>query len=89
MKKNPKTPKTAAEMAAHARARTPFQSLYLDGYLTTGGTYMIATAPRWTDNGKPRDLAAILPAPLEGTRVVPMYVAVDPDLINELRELLD
>lgn len=89
MKKTPKTPKTAAEMAAHARARTPFRDLYLDGYVTTGGTYMIATRGRWTDNGKPRDLAAILPVRLEGTRVFPMYVAVDPDLINELRELLD
>lgn len=58
-------------------------------YVTSGGTYIIATHPSWTDSGQPRDLVAVTPLALEGTRVLPLYVAVNPDLVTALREELD
>ena len=58
-------------------------------YITEGGTYMLATPPEWTDSRKPRDLIAITPGPLGGTRVHPLWVAVDPDFIQALRDRLD
>lgn len=58
-------------------------------YVTRGGTYVIASAPNWNDSGEARDLVAILPMALEGTRVIPLYVAVNPDLIDALRAALD
>lgn len=58
-------------------------------YLTDGGTYVIATDPSWTDSGHPRDLVAILPMALEGSRVIPLYVAVNPELVTALREEID
>ena len=66
-------------------------SLYsgLIGYLTTGGTYVLATSPQWTDSGLARDLVAILPAALNGTRVVPLTPLVNPDVVDALREGLD
>lgn len=58
-------------------------------YWTPGGHYVIATDGKWTDSGAPRDLAVILPLPIEGTRVIPLYVGVNPDLITALRAALD
>lgn len=59
-------------------------------YRARGGTYIIASQGTITDSGRPRDLIAILPGSLDlGTRVLPLYVAVDPDLVDALRSALD
>lgn len=58
-------------------------------YISKGGTYIIATAGTWTDSGRPRDAVAILPGALEGSRVLPLYIGVSPDLIEALRAELD
>jgi len=39
--------------------RKPHNGDQLVSYITKGGTYVIASAGRWNDNGLPRDLAAI------------------------------
>lgn len=74
--------------AAKARCTGPID-ISLAGYVTDGGTYILATSPRWSDSGRLRDLIAILPGPLEGTRVIPLWLAVDPDLVADLRAALD
>ena len=54
-------------------------------YSTQGGTVIIASSGHGNDSGLPRDLAAVLPAPLNDVgRVIPLYVAVNPDLITKL-----
>lgn len=58
-------------------------------YVTRGGTYVIASAPNWSDSGEARDLVAVLPMALEGTRVLPLWPTVNPDLIEALRAALD
>ena len=58
-------------------------------YVTEGGTYIIACSPKLTDDGKPHDLVAILPAALGGTRVIPLRPTVNPDLIEALTLHLD
>lgn len=59
-------------------------------YVTRGGTYVIASAPNWSDSGEARDLVAILPLALENwTHVLPLCPTVNPDLIKALRETLD
>lgn len=66
---------------------------YLDacnvGYVTDGGTYVIASTPAWNDDDRPHDLVAVLPAPIEGTRVLPLRPNVNPDLVDALRAALD
>ena len=76
-----------ADCAAN-RATGPLHS-WCTAYVTEGGTYMLATPPEWTDSGRPRDLIAITPGPIDGTRVHPVWMAVDPDLIQALRDHLD
>lgn len=39
--------------------RRPFEGHQLISYITSGGTYVIASAPKWNDGGVMRDLAAI------------------------------
>lgn len=58
-------------------------------YVTDGGTWMLATRGEATDSGCPRDLLAVTPGPIGGTRVHPLYIAVDPDLVDALRAALD
>ena len=58
-------------------------------YVTDGGTYVIASNGQATDSGRPRDLLAVLPLPIEGSRVVPLWPAVNPDLVVALRSALD
>ena len=59
-------------------------------YMTRGGTYVIASAPKWNDSGEAHDLVAILPMALENwTRVLPLRPTVNPDLLRALREALD
>lgn len=66
---------------------------YLDtwtvGSVTEGGTYVIASSPDWNDDDQPHDLVAVLPAPIEGTRVLPLRPNVNPDLVGALRAALD
>ncbi|WP_211440110.1 hypothetical protein [Corynebacterium glutamicum] len=64
---------------------TEYSDQFTATYLTEGGTYIIAS--RWRDECK--DLVAILPGPLEGTRVLPLQISVNPDLIDALRKELD
>ena len=75
-------------MAGAILQREPFGAAaghpWVMGYPTKGGTYMIATAGRATDSGRPRDLVAIDPA----GNVHQVWVAVNPDFIAELKELL-
>ncbi|MDO4717525.1 MAG: hypothetical protein Q4B08_08170 [Propionibacteriaceae bacterium] len=74
--------------AAKARCTGPID-ISLAGYITDGGTYILASRPEWTDSGRPRDLVAVLTAPLQGTRVIPLWPAVNPDLVADLRAALD
>lgn len=64
---------------------TEYSDQFTATYLTEGGTYIIAS--RWRDECK--DLVAILPGPLEGTRVLPLNISVNSELINRLRKELD
>lgn len=66
------------------RMRRPFNGPYVSGYFTKGGSFVLANRGMWNDNGKPRDLALILPADLGKGQVIPLYVAVNPDFIAEL-----
>lgn len=59
------------------------------GYTTDGGTYVLASAPAANDDDRPRDLIAVLPAPIEGTRVVVLRPTVNPDLVKALRDHFD
>lgn len=51
-------------------------------YVSDGGTWMLASHPRWNDDGKPHDLAAVL---RDGT-VLALRPTVNPELIQQLRE---
>ena len=59
------------------------------GYVTEGGTYILASSPSWSDDGRPRDLVAILPVALGESRVLVLRPTVHPDLVAELRAALD
>lgn len=59
------------------------------GYTTEGGTYMIASAPTGNDSGRPRDLLAVLPAPVEGSRIKVLRPTVTSELILALRKHFD
>ena len=75
------------EAAAH-RATGPLDS-WLTAYTTEGGTYVMASNPDWNDDHRPHDLVVVLPAPIEGTRVLPLRPTVNPDLVDALRAALD
>lgn len=75
-------------------ARQRFTSLYLQGYVTAGGTYMLASPARWNDNGQRRDLIALLPGRLMrdlggGGPVVPVSMFVNPVLVEFIRDFLE
>lgn len=74
--------------AAKARA-TGAIDVWTTAYVTDGGTWIIASSPNSTDSGRPRDLVAVLPAAIEGSRVVMLWPTVHPDLIATLRSGLD
>lgn len=59
------------------------------GYVTEGGTYVLASPPSWTDDGEPHDLVAIFPVPLEGSRVAVLRPTVNPAWVAQLRAALD
>lgn len=60
-----------------------------DAYVTDGGTYVIATPGGITDDHRPHDLVAVLPTPVEGSRVLVLRPTVNPDLVAALRQHLD
>lgn len=58
-------------------------------YVTDGGTHVIASSGAMNDDLHPHDLLAILPAPVEGTRVMILRPTVNPELVAALRAALD
>lgn len=58
------------------------------GYVTEGGTYILADTNCPID-GCDHDLVAILPVPVEGTRVHVLRPTVNPDMVAALRKALD
>lgn len=76
------------EFAKAIRDRRGFTDDHLLAARTRGGTYVIASAGRWNDNGKPRDLVAILPRDLGQGQVLKLYVAVNPAFVAELEAVL-
>lgn len=73
-----------------AQSRTTGQiDPFTVAYITHGGTWVVASDGRGNDDGADHDLLAVIPASVEGTRVLPLRVTVNPDLVNFLREALD
>lgn len=77
------------EDVENIRQRRRFASRWGFGYLTRGGTYIVATNGAQTDSRKPRDLVVVLPVALAGDRrVIPLTPLVHPTLVGTLeREL--
>lgn len=76
------------EFAEAIRERRAFKDQNLIAAHTKGGTYVLASSGRWNDNGRPRDLLAILPGNLGQGQVLKLYVAVNPDLVDEVEATL-
>jgi hypothetical protein len=76
------------EIVEAIRARRPFRDPQLMGYVSLGGTYMVASPPGVTDHGYRRDLIAVLPGDLGHGRVVPLYLGTNPDVVAFLEEAL-
>ena len=81
--------KQVNEVKQYILERRPFKNPSLIGYVTRGGSYLLAVPSLWTDDMKPHDLVAILPGPIGGSRVHILYPFVNPDLVQALRDLLD
>lgn len=62
---------------------------FTETYLTEGGTYIVASSARSSDDGYPHDLLAVLPMPFETSHVIPLRPTVNPDLVATLRNVLD
>ncbi|SIO86963.1 hypothetical protein [Nocardiopsis sp. JB363] len=60
-----------------------------EAYVTDGGTYVIASTTMINDDERSHDLVAVLPLPIEDTRVVVLRPTVNPDLVDALRTELD
>jgi hypothetical protein len=69
------------------RERRGFTTPHLVATHTKGGTYVIASSGRWNDDGKPRDLLAVLPGDLGQGVVIQLYVGASPDLMAEVAEI--
>jgi len=50
-----------AEVLADILARRPFHTPFLEGYLTPGGSYILASPVCMSDDGQLHDLAIVLP----------------------------
>lgn len=85
---NDKAPITPIQVQA-IRERRIFDEGWLCGYVTPGGTYMVATPGCYTDDGRKRDLCAILPSDIGNGRVVPVWIAVNPDVVEFLERELE
>lgn len=83
-------PLLPAEIVENVRARRVFKKATagLIGYVTTGGTYILATAAHWSDDNRARDLIAVLPGDLGNGRVVPLYIGTNPDVVAYLEAQL-
>ncbi len=66
------------------RQRRPFKSAHQIGYVTRGGTYIIATRAKWNDDDRPHDVVAILPADWGAGRVYVLRPTVNPDWARAL-----
>lgn len=75
-------------IAEKIRQRKPFTDSLAVGYWTKGGTYIIASNGKWRDDGKPRDLLAILPGDLGHGQVIQLYIAVAPEFVAEVERVL-
>lgn len=71
---------------AHATGTLDYSTI---AYLTDGGTYTLASSARINDDDQMHDLLAILPMPIEGTRVMPLRPTANLDLVATLRAALD
>lgn len=72
------------------RERRPFVTAgVLTGYVTKGGTYVLAAPAMVTDSGFPRDLLAVLPGNIGQGAVLALSITVNPDLVREVTELIE
>lgn len=74
-------------LARSIRDRRPFNGSVRDtkgliGYITAGGTYIVATHPALADGRRCDDLVAISPT----TGVYALRITVNPDLVEAIRE---
>lgn len=58
-------------------------------YVTDGGTWIVASNPQSNDDGTAHDLIAVIPFDVEGSRVLPLRITANPDLVHALRDALD
>lgn len=71
------------------RDRKPFRDERdVQGYLTRGGTYVIASQGKTSDSGKPRDLIAVVPGERFQFEVVLLWPAVHPDFVHQVERLV-
>lgn len=76
-------------IAQRIRDRKPFKDEHdTQGYLTRGGTYVIATQGKASDSGKPRDLLAVVPDERFRQQVVVLWPAVRPDFVTQVEKAL-
>ena len=59
----------------------------LDGYVTNGGTAVLAS-PTYNDDDRRHDLVAVVPG-YPAPRVLALRPTVDPHFVNELQSLFD
>lgn len=81
---DPRRPILPPHAVENIRARRLYDSGWTIGYLTKGGTYIIASNGSTTDSGQPRDLLAILPGDVGQGAVLILWVAVGPQLVDEV-----
>lgn len=78
------TPYFTPEQTQLLRERKAFTTPHLIVSHTKGGTYVLASNGKWNDNGKPRDLLAVLPGDLGHGHVLQLWVSVSPELMAEV-----
>lgn len=64
------------------RERKPFQTAWVAGYLTKGGSYVIAS--RQADRQPLRDLIMVFPAVLNGRVAVAIDITANPEWVDAL-----
>lgn len=60
----------------------------LDGYVTNGGTAILASPAHWNDDDRRHDLVAVVPG-YPAPRVLALRPTVDPHFVAELQSLFD
>ncbi len=76
---------STAEVVDLAHAGTPFEGGWWIGYLTRGGTYIVASKGLQFDDGLDRDSIAIT----RWGQVVPLSIATPPDFVEEFQKAVD